>query len=286
MSAAEIVKLRDGKWHGTYGMIRCPAHDDRNPSCRVWDDGGQTWVHCYAGCDWRVVRNALKLGKDAPVHEDRRGNRQGNNHGRIDAARAIWRKAELAENTVVASYLKARGINYIPPTIRFAELIHRPSGRTLPTMVAAIQNVDGEITAIHRTYLDGPAKASVKPNRMMLGGSAGAAVRFHKAGERLAIGEGIETCLSVVQEVPDLPVWAALSTSGLKTIIIPNTVQEVIILADNDGPGELAASVAASRLMREGRTVKIARPLRKDFNEDLMHPSPNVVRMPRRAAHV
>ena len=84
------------------------------------------------------------------------------------------------------------------------------------------------------------------------------------------VGEGIETCLAAMQAT-DKPAWAALSTSGLRSLDLPNTAREVIVLADGDDPGEAAARDCAQRWMREGRRVRIARPPRgSDFNDLLM----------------
>lgn len=67
------------------------------------------------------------------------------------------------------------------------------------------------------------------------------------------------------------PAWAALSTSGLTTLELPVVIQEVIVLADGDAPGEAAASAAALRWCREGRRVRIARPpAGMDFNDLLL----------------
>ena len=82
-----------------------------------------------------------------------------------------------------------------------------------------------------------------------------------------------------------MPTWASLSTSGLKTVIVPETVKEIIILSDNDLSGQLAADKAGVRFLREGReSVRIARPIGKDFNVDLQLPD-NIVRLPRKEAH-
>ena len=68
-----------------------------------------------------------------------------------------------------------------------------------------------------------------------------------------------------------LPAWAALSTSGLKALDLPDAVRDVIILADGDDPGEAAACAAAQRWQRYGRRIRIARPPRgTDFNDLLM----------------
>jgi DNA primase len=80
------------------------------------------------------------------------------------------------------------------------------------------------------------------------------------------IGEGIETCLAAMQAT-GYPAWAALSTSGLKSIDLPTGLNEVIILADGDKPGEAAAQIAARRWQSSHKT-RIARPPSGlDFND-------------------
>ncbi len=86
------------------------------------------------------------------------------------------------------------------------------------------------------------------------------------------LSEGIETGLSV-QQATGLPVWATLSTSGLRAVILPPATTVVTIAADGDEAGEVAAQAAARRFIAEGRTVKIARPPKgMDFNDVLLLP--------------
>ena len=40
----------------------------------------------------------------------------------------------------------------------------------------------------------------------------------------LMLGEGLETCLAVMQSTGH-PAWAAMSTSGLRTLDLPDTVR-------------------------------------------------------------
>ena len=114
---------------------------------------------------------------------------------------------------------------------------------------------------VHRTWLtpDGLGKASVDKPRMTLGPCAGCAIRLFEAADTLAISEGIENALSY-HALTGIPVWAAGSTSGLKMIELPAEVRTVVIIADADPAGEKAARVAAMRLTRESRKVRIARP--------------------------
>jgi DNA primase len=84
------------------------------------------------------------------------------------------------------------------------------------------------------------------------------------------IAEGIETALSAMQATGQTA-WAALSTSGLRTLELPASVRDVVVLADGDDAGEAAAQDAARRWKREGRSVRIARPPRGlDFNDVLL----------------
>jgi hypothetical protein len=90
------------------------------------------------------------------------------------------------------------------------------------------------------------------------------------------VGEGIETCLAAMQATGH-PAWSALSTSGLRALDLPGCVRDVIVLADGDDPGEVAARDCALRWMREGRRVRIARPPRgQDFNDMLLGRAPGI----------
>jgi hypothetical protein len=193
---------------------------------------------------------------------------------RTAAALRLWRSALAAISTPVATYLHSRGINLtVPDSVRFHSRLKHPRGGNWPCMVALVaRGYDGEPVAIHRTYLsrDGSGKAPVTPQKMMLGPCRSGAVRLGTASEKLMVGEGIETCLAAMQAT-GLAAWAALSTSGLRTLRLPAEIREVIILADGDEPGEAAALDAAGRWQREGRTVRIARPPNgMDFNDILL----------------
>jgi hypothetical protein len=87
------------------------------------------------------------------------------------------------------------------------------------------------------------------------------------------VGEGIETSATAML-VAGMPAWAALSTSGLVSLVLPPIVEQVVILADHDasGAGERAAHKAAQRWLAEGRTVRIAMPPQPDtdFNDILI----------------
>jgi DNA primase len=99
-------------------------------------------------------------------------------------------------------------------------------------------------------------------------------VRLAEAAGVLMVGEGIETCLAAMQATGH-PAWAALSTSGLSGLNLPQSVHEVIVLADGDNAGETAARECALRWKRQGRRARIARPpWGMDFNDLLLRRAP------------
>jgi putative DNA primase/helicase len=267
-------------------VARCPAHDDRVPSLSINDaDDGKVLVRCHAGCDQGRVIAALRSRACWDENAQRRFTSPAqrgvviDQPGRYDAKRteaalAIWRSAMPAGGTLVEAYFVSRGLRLQPPSnLRFhAGLKHRSGGRW-PAMVALLtRGADDTPLAIHRTFLahDGACKAPVDPQKMMLGPCRGGAVRLGPIGDRLVVAEGIETALSAMQATGQ-PAWAALSTSGLCTLDLPDAVRDVIALADGDEPGEAAARDSARRWKREGRRVRIARPpLGTDFNDLLL----------------
>lgn len=263
-------------------MARCPAHGDRTPSLSIRaTDGGKVLVHCHAGCGqdgiiaalrglglwceaWR--RSSVSTAPPEPVS----GQGRLEAVQRTDLALAIWRSATAASAPIVAAYLASRGLQLRPDVLRFHPKLKHPQGGCWPAMVALVtRGVDGMPIAVHRTFLarDGAGKAPVEPQKMMLGPCRGGAVRLAPLGHVLMVGEGIETCLAAMQAT-GLPAWAALSTSGLRALALPERVRDVIVLADGDDAGEAAARDCALRWRREGRRVRVARPPKgMDFND-------------------
>lgn len=115
----------------------------------------------------------------------------------------------------------------------------------------------GELVAVHRIYLEPDGTGRI--DKRMLGPVRGCAVRFAAVGEELAVAEGVETALSVL-EATGLPTWAALSAPGLAALELPPLpiASRVVIVADGDGTGIEAAERAAARWWRAGRCVRIA----------------------------
>ena len=133
------------------------------------------------------------------------------------------------QGTAAQRYLEGRGL-IIPPDadlLFHPDLTHYETRTGYPAMIGLIRNVAGEVTALHRTYLaeqpDKVTKAAIAKPRMMLGKTAGGTVRLGAITPQGLLGlcEGIETGLAVMRACPTLPVWAALSTSGMEQAQLP-----------------------------------------------------------------
>lgn len=256
----------------------CPAHDDHHPSLSLsLSEEGTLLAHCYAGCSFPDIMYAL----------DKRGMLEKSNFlQRRDIlsqspkdphkmALKIWFESTQAKGTYVETYLRSRGIQgAIPSTLRFHPRLFHTSRTYHPAMVAAVTLWPSKtIFGVHRTYLtaDGTDKATLSPNKMMLGPTKGGAIRLAPIGTKLILAEGIETALSCFYAT-HLPTWSCLSTSGMMDVVLPplEITQEIIICVDGDGAGQKAADKLAERLHRVGYGVRIAAsPQDQDFNDVL-----------------
>jgi hypothetical protein len=180
--------------------------------------------------------------------------------------------------TIAEAYLRQRGVTSLhgAESLRFHPRCYcRPDRRsrtqTLPAMIAAVTNLDGEITGVHRTWLDpsGQDKAPIDTPRRAMGYLLGHGVRFGMAQDCLAAGEGIETMLSLRCVLPGLAMIAALSAGHLCSIQFPATLRRLYVARDNDPAGDNAAGRLIDRAKAAGVEAILLAPRLGDFNDDL-----------------
>ena len=282
MSAATIAAALGGNYKsGAWWRCRCPVHSSTGATLAVRDAAaGGIEVKCFAGCQSKAVVEALrrrglltgKAAKPDPEAIERQREADIRNRARrTEGAREIWRET-IAANYILETYLGGRLILApIPATIRLhRSLRNREAGCRRPAMGALGEHaVAPGLVAIHCTYLasNGEGKASIDPVKRCIGPVGGGAVRLAPAAPTLAVTEGIESGLSYM-EATGIPTWAALSAVGIRSLILPDVVTEVVIAADPDPIGIMAARAAAKRWLAEGRRVGIARPpIGLDFND-------------------
>ena len=273
-------QLGKAKRVGNGWSCLCPAHDDHHPSLSLsLSEDGKLLAHCYAGCSFLNIMFALRRRRENGELI------QGNENYQCappkppkapdEMVLRIWRETWPAEDSPVQAYLKGRGYDgMIPPVLRFHPRLFHASRTYHPAMVAAVTLWPSKtISGVHRTYLtaDGSGKASLSPNKMMLGPIKGRAVRLSSPGPKLILSEGIETALSCFCAT-NTPTWSCLSASGMMDVVVPSLkiTQEIIICADGDAAGQKAADKLAERLHKAGYGVRIApSPQGQDFNDIL-----------------
>ena len=291
MTASAIAATLGGAYRsGAWWRCRCPAHGSLSAALALRDGKRGLVTYCHGGCTQSDILTALQrlglLGKgdgcacraDPEQIRWRREAEAADRRKRTALALDMWGESGPAHGTAVERYLHARGITFpIPATVRFLSMYgsygRHPSGACWPQMIALVEHVEFASVAMSRTFLapDGSGKATVRPVRIFTGPVGGGAVRLApiQPDRPLALGEGIETTLSVMQAC-HLAGWAALSAVGIEKLILPPEARTLLICADHDanGAGERAARRAAKRFISEGRQVRLAVPPQGlDFND-------------------
>ena len=198
--------------------------------------------------------------------------------GSPESARRLFAMAQPIAGTLVETYLRKRGITALHGTgnLRFHPRCYYRPDRYSPTeiwpaMIAAVTDLDGNITGAHRTWLDpsGRDKAPIDTPRRAMGDLLGNAVRFGVAGEVMSAGEGIETMLSLRCVLPTMPMAAALSAAHLAAILFPDTLRRLYIARDADSAGDGAMATLIDRANQAEIEAIPLSPRLGDFNEDL-----------------
>jgi hypothetical protein len=284
--AREVTLALGGRWHGRYGTAPCPVcqperRRDQN-ALTLADGKAGLLAHCKrAECDFLDILGAAGLrsndycAPDLSRFAQRHTEAKAQTEKRAMAAKRLWAETQPIIGTVAESYLRGRGISCaLPDALRFhPNCWHGPSESRWPAMVALVEG--GEGFAVHRTYLrpDGSGKAGLAGgDKLMLGATAGGAVRLSGDVSRLAVAEGIESALSLLCGLMAEPatVWAALSTSGMRSLRLPEKPLRLVIAGDGDQPGREASHALAAKAHALGWRVAMLDPGDgADFNDVL-----------------
>jgi putative DNA primase/helicase len=267
-------------------QIRCPAHDDKRPSCTVRAGYQSILYTCHAGCSRNAIIAAVRQKlMHAPVRPSASPSAwKDKTSGPTDAdktryARELAGKAK-APGVVVRTYLAGRGLDVadLPADIlALGSVKHSLHNRWYHAMICPVRDVASEVVAVNRIYLRSNGEKVEEPAKMTLGRFGAASVHLDdpEPGSRLVVCEGVETGLSVRQMARDAgwraAVWCALTAGNMPSLRLPDHVREVWIAADADDAGRKAALNAEQRWGRD-REVRIIYPRRgcKDFNDELV----------------
>src|SRR3546814_6650173 len=115
--ARQIVADMGGHWRGSYGMVCCPAHNDRNPSLQVTPGKKAVLFKCWAGCSQEAVWSALNSRK-INRHTSGETVDRAPEPSRRKLALQLWDSAAPIAGTAAERYLRSRAID---PTGRSEE---------------------------------------------------------------------------------------------------------------------------------------------------------------------
>ena len=282
---SEARQAAQGKWPGILSALGVPDSFLQNrhgpcPFCggkdrfRFDDKEGKGTYYCnqcgsgdgfdllmnFAGMDFKTAAQEVEriAGICKPVE------RKTERDPAIRLRKIRDNAKKLTGKDPVSEYLRNRGIS-TAPGLRFSESEpYFDAGKhqgDFPAMLGLVQSPQGKPLTWHVTYLHNGKKASFPaPKKVMkaAGGINGAAIRLFPAAEHMGIAEGIETAIAAC-EFSGIPTWAVMNTSGMQRFVVPETVTELTIFADNDAnyAGQLAAYSLANRLCLGGLKVNV-----------------------------
>ncbi len=262
-AAARIVKSLGAAWKPGGVMCRCPAHDDHGPSLSVRVGERSILFKCFAGCTPVDVMRALRTDRQAiPTAGAEAGlmDADGRERQLIGRLRSLWKAAHPITDTPASAYTAMRGFTETHAALRYHD--HVPLGRGVdvrfrPALLAALE-ADAGVIALERLFLDpstGLPVDDLDPPKRLLGRPLGAAVRFGAASNVLGLAEGWETAWSA-HILLGIPVWAALGADRLPLVTVPERVERLILLPDDDAPGRHGAQRAIEAHTQPGRTIE------------------------------
>lgn len=183
----------------------------------------------------------------------------------------LW--ANATDRGLVERYLRSRGISaaLIENPLDLRDLRGHPqmfmmdSNKRHSAMLALIRNKDGAAISIHRTYTDLGLRRVMPPLETI----KGCAIRLGSTlpGKPLIVGEGIETVLSGMEDFGGAG-YACISAGNMEEVILPASVKDVIILADNDKSftGQKSAFVLARKL--DAKKIEVQVMMRANIGAD------------------
>jgi putative DNA primase/helicase len=267
-----------------WALVRCVFHADKTASLSInLDHGGYSCFGCGAsggdlidferavnGTTFRQAVEKLSNASYGPCQPKACEPRfKAAASGRADKLEWIWNQARnVSLGDPVDRYLSERGLgmtNY-PISLRHCERLDYYNGTerigSSPVMLARVEDVNGELVTLHRTYIkpSGGKAFGERSKKLMTCVSCkttrGAAIRLFPCEATLYLAEGIESALAVHRRF-EVAVWSTVTAGGMRSIELPPSVETVYLCADNDksGAGQKAMLDAAARLSKEGRKV-------------------------------
>lgn len=202
--------------------------------------------------------------------------------GRGSKQQFIWKQSKPGDSPAYRYLSATRGIANLQPSlaVRWNSFTPKNGGEPINRIVLRLSkhgDSPEDPKSLHYLFLDTsatpPRKTGSQTSNAEEGAMKGRAVWFYpdKDTKTVAVAEGAETTLSALS-VLDLNGAAALTTSGLKGIVLPQDTEELLIFCDQDTAekgcaGQKAALELAERFEKGGGTAWIVSPSDQCFAE-------------------
>ena len=249
------------------GPGRKSPHNRVREVLRIWTDRDSGFVsyHCarcgisgYAFDD--TERATVSAQRRRPIEPER---------DKSELARWLWAQAKPARGTPIQRYLESRccwvdtdAIRYLPANGHHAHAMIAAFGLPSEPEPGRLAIDDNAVRGVHLTKLnlEGTAKAGTDRDRKMIGPSKGLPIVIAPANDLLGIviGEGLEK-VAAYHVATGLGGWVAGSAGRMGSLadVIPDYVEHVDVLADDDEAGDRGANELAARLLRRGTPHRI-----------------------------
>ena len=248
-----LDRLQGVRKSGTGYNARCPAHDDANPSLSITEgDDGKVLVHCFAGCTFEAIRDALwpQGPRSAATGGGRSPSAPRNKPARAPKVAPEPRELPAGPHVTVSPYRHADG------SVAFASVRQEPPGK-------AKQFSQWTPTKDGLWLYHNPLKVLPLYRLPQIMGA-----------EKVVVVEGEKCVQAVLEAWPDVAVttYAGGSSAWRKSDWAPLAGKEVSIWADADDdappdkpkaksrPGQAAAIEIAAHLHGLGCRVRVAVP--------------------------
>jgi DNA polymerase I-like protein with 3'-5' exonuclease and polymerase domains len=213
------------------GKISCVFHKgDDTPSLYLYADGH---YHCY-GCG--AHGDIEELPEATPTAASNTSQR---NTDTLKLGTRLWQTAVSIRGTLAERYLtETRKLDLATLPDIDAVLRFHPrcpfDGNRYPCLIALFHDAEtDEVAGIHRIALTPNAK---KIGRMMLGSwSQPRAIKLRPIGEKLIVGEGVETVIAGGMQIHEAAaLWAMGSAAAIGNLPLLPGVTKLMILVDHD----------------------------------------------------
>lgn len=296
----QVVTLKPAA-NGFMGL--CPFHKESTPSFHVSDAMGR--FKCFGcgasgdifdflmlaqGYTFQEAYESLAGGQPQTFRSDpvqraviESDARKDDDRRRVAHAHNLWLKAQPIGGTVAERYLvTTRGIKGImPDNLKYTHSAYcSVLQEETDALIAPLQDGNGHVTAVQQIFLcretdDAWRDATNKRIKRTLGAMRDGCVRLGVPDTLIGLAGSVEDALAA-SSLYSLPVWATCGEQRMERVWLPPEIERVVIFADADDPGMVAAHRARDAHRALGRKVTIMAPgCTKDWAQETQRRATN-----------